>query len=172
MPESIAKILQEALSAQDYALLQNASSGRLADLFAYDAAEHRFEPAERHFKPDELEAVLRASEVLTGKQKRLRMDRIPRVAGQRREKDEVQYRFGPGEAELYTVFRRLLEREMGRVDGVMIDENVGLDGPIITITIASTTENEYHQVRDHLKWLYELASRSVRRDPYRGSLPY
>lgn len=172
MGVGIDEVLERYVSVDDYARLIDLSGGRLRELFVYDGHQRCFEPAERSFQIADLEAVLRASEVLTAHRDKLDTTRFRPVTSQKREKHEVQYRFGPGETQLYEVFKTTLEREMARSDAVTVEEGAGLDGPILTITISSTTENEYRQTKDYLQWLYDLAKRSISRRPYEGHRPY
>lgn len=170
---TIADVLRGALAAEDYAILSRlAAGGRWEDLFVYDPRQGRFEPAERRFRPRELEAVLRAADALTARRAQLHLAGVPTVPGRQRVKYEIQYAFGPAELPLYEEFRRLLAREVAPLDDVMIEEGAGLDGPILTVTIAATTDDEYRRARDHLQWLYEVAVRTVKGEPYRGSRPW
>lgn len=171
MLQPLEKVLQAYLDRRDLSRLAALAQGDLRRLFIYDPIERRIEPAEMDFNPADLESVMRASDLLTEHIGELDLARLGQVVAPRREKFEFQYVFGPDELPLYESFMAALERAGATMGDVVIEENAGLDGPIVTITIATTTENEYRQMKEHIEWLYESAKRSLSGEPYKGYRP-
>lgn len=168
MLQSIESVLSAHLDSRDFARLLSLAEGELNRLFLYDPVERRVEPAEADFSVTDLEGVMRASDLLTARLDDLDLARLRQVTAPRREKYQFQYFFGPTELPLHEAFMGALERALASMDEVFVEESAGLDGPIVTITIATTTENEYRQIKEHIEWLYESAKRSLAGEPFKG----
>ena len=167
----IERFLRDHLDSRDLARLLALAGGDLHRLFLYDPVDKRVEPAEIDFTPEDLESVMRAADLLTSHADQLDLARLGHVPVPRREKFQFQYFFGPADRALYEAFMAALDRASARMDGVFVEENAGLDGPIVTVTIAAATENEYRQTKEHIEWLYEVAKKSITGEPYKGDRP-
>lgn len=172
MTDEINALLQRLLSADDVSVLQRLAPGDLRQLFVYDAESRRFEPADGEFGDEELDALLRASEALTAHRDELPLRAFASPPRQERMKDDLQYRFGSDELELYEAFRRVLEQHVAPDEEHRIEYGMALDGPIVTVTLVSRTDVEYHAARERIRWLFELAKRQVTGEPYKGHRPY
>ena len=168
MLRPIERFLRDHLDSRDLARLLALAGGDLHRLFLYDPVDKRVEPAEIDFTPEDLESVMRAADLLTSHADQLISAPGPR-AGAAPGEVPVSVFLRPGRPGALRSLHGALDRASARMDGVFVEENAGLDGPIVTVTIAAATENEYRQTKEHIEWLYEVAKvhngRAVRYRP-------